>query len=80
MALFKLFLCPKRKFERNDDLDKAYSRLKDAIIDAIRHGVEIIDPTHGLAYGRTGQIGALDTSCFKNTVRFRLLPECCSNR
>ena len=45
MAPFKPFLSPKRKFEWNDNLDKAFARSKDAIIDAIRHGVEIFDPT-----------------------------------
>ena len=45
MATFKPFLSPKRKFEWNDNLDKAFSRSKDAIIDAIRHGVEIFDST-----------------------------------
>ena len=45
MAPFKPFLSPKRKFEWNDNLDKAFSRSKDAIIDAIRHGVEIFDST-----------------------------------
>ena len=45
MTPFKPFLSPKRKFEWNDNLDKAFSRSKDAIVDAIRHGVEILDPT-----------------------------------
>ena len=45
MAPFKPFLSPKRKFDWNNNLDKAFSRSKDAIIDAIRHGVEIFDPT-----------------------------------
>ena len=45
MAPFKPFLSPKRKFEWNDSRDKVFSRSKDAIIDAIRHGVEIFDPT-----------------------------------
>ena len=45
MAPFKSFLSSKRKFEWNNNLDKAFSHSKDAIIDAIRHGVEIFDPT-----------------------------------
>ena len=45
MAPFKPFFSPKRKFEWNNNLDKAFLRSKDAIIDAIRHGVEIFDPT-----------------------------------
>ena len=45
MAPFKPFLTPKRRFEWNDNLDKAFLHSKDIIIDAIRHGVEIFDPT-----------------------------------
>ena len=45
MTLFKPFLSPKRKFEWNNNLDKVLSHSKDAVIDAIRDGVEIFDPT-----------------------------------
>ena len=70
MAPFKPFLSPKRKFEWYNNLDKAFSRSKDDIIDAIGHGVEIFDPTRRTCL-RPGQIGASDTSCFKNTVHAR---------
>ena len=45
MAPFKPFLCPKRKCEWSDELDKAFTAFKSAIADAICHGVEIFDPT-----------------------------------
>ena len=45
VAPFKQFLSPKRKFEWSDELDRAFAASKLAIIDAIRHGVEIFDPT-----------------------------------
>ena len=45
VAPFKQFLSPKRKFEWSNELDRAFAASKLAIIDAIRHGVEIFDPT-----------------------------------
>ena len=45
MAPFKPFLSPKHKFEWSDDLDRAFTASKSAIIAAIRHGVQIFDPT-----------------------------------
>ena len=45
VAPFEQFLSPKRKFEWSDELDRAFAASKLAIIDAIRHGVEIFDPT-----------------------------------
>jgi hypothetical protein len=43
MAPFKPFLSPRHKFMWNDDLDQAFERSKQFIIEAIRHGVEIFD-------------------------------------
>ena len=45
VAPLKQFLSPKRIFEWSKDLDKAFAASKLAIIEAIRHGVEIFDPT-----------------------------------
>lgn len=45
LAPFKPFLSPKRKFEWSDELDHAFTLSKDAIVAAIRQGVEIFD-TH----------------------------------
>ena len=80
MAPFKPFLSPKRKFEWNNNLDKAFSRLKNAIIDAIHHGVEIFDPIR-----RT----CLRPDWSNQGIRYFLLqkhcacpstlPDCCSN-
>ena len=45
MASFKPFLSPKRKFEWTDELNRAFVASKSAIVDSIRHGVEIFDPS-----------------------------------
>ena len=45
MAPFKPFLGPKRKFEWTDELNRAFAASKSAIVDSIRHGVEIFDPS-----------------------------------
>ena len=45
VAPFKQFLSPKRKLKWSEDLDKTVASSKLAIIDAIRHGVEIFYPT-----------------------------------
>ena len=80
MAPFKPFLSPKRKFEWNDNLDKAFSRSKDAMIDAIRHGVEIFDPTRRtclrLDWSNRG-IGYLLLQ--KHCACPSTLPDCCFN-
>ena len=39
MSPFKPFLSPKCQFERTSDLSAAFQPSKDAIIEAIRHGV-----------------------------------------
>jgi len=44
MALFKPFLSPKQKFAWSDELNKAFIASKSAIVEAIRHGVEVFDP------------------------------------
>ena len=41
---FKPFLSPKMKFAWNEDLDHAFESSKEAIIRAIKDGVEIYDP------------------------------------
>ena len=43
MAPFKPFLSPRCKFIWSPELESAFQASKDAIIDAIRHGVEIFD-------------------------------------
>ena len=45
MAPFKPFLSPKYKFFWTSVLDKAFNESKEAIVDAIRKGVEIFDVT-----------------------------------
>jgi len=45
MAPFKPFLSPKYKFEWTPELDTAFNQSKSAIVEAIRHGVEIFDPS-----------------------------------
>ena len=80
MAPFKPFLSPKRKFEWNDNLYKAFSRSKDAIINAIRHGVEIFDPTRRTClrpHWSNRGIGyfLLQKHCACPST----LPDCCSN-
>ena len=45
MAPFKPFLSPKCKFEWTSELDNAFNLSKIAIVEAIRHGVEIFDPS-----------------------------------
>ena len=44
MAPFKPFLSPLWKFEWTDELNRAFAASKSAIVDSIRHGVEIFDP------------------------------------
>ena len=43
MAPFKPFLSPRHKFSWDEELEQAFRESKDAIIDAIRRGVEIFD-------------------------------------
>ena len=43
MAPFKPFLSPRCKFHLSPELEKAFTSSKDAIVEAIRHGVEIFD-------------------------------------
>ena len=45
MAPFKPFLSPKQQFSWTEELDKAFEISKQSIIEEIRHGVEIFDPT-----------------------------------
>lgn len=45
LARFRPFLSPRHKFFWTPDLDEAFNKSKQAIIDAICHGVEIFDPT-----------------------------------
>jgi hypothetical protein len=45
MTPFKPYLSPKVRFEWTPALDEAFNTSKGAIVDAIRHGVEIFDPT-----------------------------------
>ena len=45
VAPFKQFLSPKRTLAWSEDLDKAFTVCKLAVIEAIRHGLEIFDPT-----------------------------------
>ena len=45
MAPFRPFLSDKKQpFYWDATLDEAFNRSKEAIVDAIRHGVEIFDP------------------------------------
>ena len=43
MAIFKPFLSPQYKFSWSHELEEAFQRSKEAIISAIREGVEIFD-------------------------------------
>ena len=45
MSPFKPFLSPKTKFEWNAELDRVFEASKIEIINAIKNGVEIFDPT-----------------------------------
>ena len=45
MAPFNPFLSPKQQFSWTEELDKAFEISKQSIIEEIRHGVEIFDPT-----------------------------------
>ena len=80
MAPFKPFLSPKRKFEWNDNLDKAFSRSKDAITDAIRHGVEIFDPTQCTCLRPDWSNRGIGYFLLqKHCACPSTLPDCCSN-
>lgn len=59
MIPFKQLLSPKTKFLWTNKLTEAFERSKAAIVEAIRHGVQIFDPSLEQA---------LDTSFVKNTV------------
>ena len=80
MAPFKPFLSPKRKFEWNDNLDKAFARSKDAIIDAIRHGVEIFDPTRRTCLRPDWSNRGIGYFLLqKHCACPSTLPDCCAN-
>ena len=49
MAPFRKFLSPKVPFEWNDELEKTFQESKKQIVDAIREGMRIFDPTHRTA-------------------------------
>ena len=80
MAPFKPFLSPKVRFEWTPALDEAFNTSKDAIVDAIRHGVEIFDPTKRTCLRP-------DWSCKgigyflsqKHCVCESRIPDCCDN-
>ena len=76
---FKPFLSPKRKFEWNDNLDKAFSRSKDAIIDAIRHGVEIFDPNRRTCLRPNWLNRGIGCFLLQKHCACPSLPDCCSN-
>ena len=46
METFKHLLSPKSKFEWTTELDYAFLQSKKFVVDAIRNGVEIFDPSH----------------------------------
>ena len=80
MAPLKPFLSPKRKFGWNDNLDDAFSRSKDAIIDAIRHGVEIFDPTRRTCLRPDWSNRGIGYFLLqKHCACPSTLPDCCSN-
>ena len=80
MAPFRKFLSPKVPCEWNDELEKTFQESKKQIVDAIREGVRIFDPTR-----RT----ALRTDWSKSGIGFLLIqkqcacvsksPGCCEN-
>ena len=80
MEPFKKFLSPKIKFEWTDELDSLFKKSKSMIVEAIKEGVKIFDPTR-----RT----ALMTDWSKTGIGFWLLqkhcecsnssPGCCQN-
>ena len=80
MAPFKPFLSPKRRFEWNDNLDKAFSHSNDAIIDAIRHGVEIFDSTRRTCLRPDWSNRGIGYFLLqKRCARPSTLPDCCFN-
>ena len=66
MTPFKPFLSPKCQFEWTSELSAAFQSSKKAIIDAIRHGVEIFDPNKLTCLRPDWSSLALDISCFRN--------------
>ena len=49
MEPFKKFLSPKTKFEWNSELDSLFANSKELIVEAIKEGVRIFDPTRRTA-------------------------------
>ncbi len=80
MAPFKPFLSPKVRFEWTPMLDAAFTASKQAIIHAIRRGVEIFDPTKRTClrpdWSRRG-IGYFLSQ--KHCTCASHLPDCCSD-
>ena len=71
MEPFKKFLSPKVPFEWNDELDSIFNQSKSLIVEAIKEGVQIFDPTR-----RT----ALMTDWSKTGIGFWLLQKHCECR
>lgn len=80
MAPFKPFLSPKHKFEWTHGLQRSFCESKDAIVEAIRSGIEIFDPTRRTClrpdWSRQG-IGYFLSQKHCNCDSH--LPDCCPN-
>lgn len=69
MEPFRKFLSPRTPFEWNEELDTAFKSSKEAIIDAIKEGVEIFD---------LGRTTGLRTDWSKKGIGYFLLQKHCS--
>ena len=69
MTPFKPFLSPRKKFMWDDDLDRAFINSKEAIVNAIRHGVQIFDVNK-----RT----CLRPDWSKKGIGYFLMQQCCT--
>ena len=80
MSPFKPFLSPKVKFQWNDELNGIFESSKIEIVDAIKNGVEIFDPTRLTClrpdWSQTG-IGYF--LCQKHCQCKSALPGCCEH-
>ena len=65
---FKKFLSPKVKFEWTGELDSLFNKSKDQIVEAIKEGVKIFDPTRRTALMPDWSKPALGSGYFKNIV------------
>lgn len=78
MAPFKHLLSPRSKFDWTDELENAFRKSKELIVNAIRHGVEIYDPSLPTClrpdWSKTGIGYYLSQKCCDCT---ETSPDCC---